>query len=464
MKKTVTIITAAITFLFILFIFGFNFEDKKSNVISKVQFVKKSSSEKKPKGVASKKSGQLWTSSKDSKLESFMHQWGKSVDQTYAKYDGTKSIITTSGKNYPQDLANATVDGKKVKIAWDKKGTGKNDYNVVAIYNHNKSSSDSSITYAFTLADGEPIVLVNEGSGNNWSETKNKSLRENFVNIFDGKATHIEKENPSSHPAKPKAAKRSTVTEKTPKASHESKNSSTKSTTTSTSSKKEAAKSESSAVTKKETEKASSKKSSTKSSTSKSDKEKASSSKSRHVSYVETPEEMRGTWYYKGEDGMEKIIIDDHEITHVILNEEDDDSSSSIDDEESDSTEGRSGEDIDSTVETSEDDENTTHLYLYKKDKNNHTNLISDETDDKEEWGDAKYINVGGIKYLNVSGWKGKTDGAYYTLHKEKIDGEDVEVLVLGSGSEIWTDKVYYSSEELAKKQGDTKYDDLNYR
>ena len=47
-------------------------------------------------------------------------------------------------------------------------------------------------------SDGEPIVLVNEGSGNNWSETKNKSLEENFVNIFDGKATHVEKPKVSS--------------------------------------------------------------------------------------------------------------------------------------------------------------------------------------------------------------------------------------------------------------------------
>ena len=112
-------------------------------------------------------------------------------------------------------------------------------------------SSSFSITYAFTLADGEPIVLVNEGSGNNWSETKNKSLRENFVNIFDGKATHVEKPKVSS-------------------------SSSTKSSTKATEDLGEG-----------------------------------------RGGYVTTPEAMRGTWYSKGEDGMKKLVISEHEITLI---------------------------------------------------------------------------------------------------------------------------------------------------
>src|SRR5699024_6646818 len=102
-----------------------------------------------------------------------------------------------------------------------------------------------SITYAFTLADGEPIVLVNEGSGNNWSETKNKSLKENFVNIFDGKATHVEKPKVSSS----SSAKSSSTTKATEDLGE------------------------------------------------------------GRGGYVTTPEAMRGTWYSKGEDGMKKLVI-----------------------------------------------------------------------------------------------------------------------------------------------------------
>lgn len=200
MKKLTIISLVILSSLLILTGCGSN-SSKKSNVTSKVKVVKQSSSKEKQKSVTKKKSGVLWNSDKDSRLEDFMKQWGESMDQTYTKYDGTNNIQTASGMSYPQDFGSATVDGHDVSMAWNKKGTGKNDYNVVAIYNYNNSSS-SSITYAFTLADGEPIVLVNEDSGNNWSETKNKSLKENFVNIFDGKATHVEKPAASSSSAK----------------------------------------------------------------------------------------------------------------------------------------------------------------------------------------------------------------------------------------------------------------------
>lgn len=251
MKKLTIISSVILSLLLILTGCGSN-SSKKSNVTSKVKVVKQSSSKKSQKGVAKKKSGSLWNNDKDSHLEDFMKQWGEVMNQTYTKYDGTNNIQTASGMNYPQDFNSATVNGQNVSMAWDKKGTGKNDYNVVAIYNYNKSSS-SSITYAFTLADGEPIVLVNEGSGNNWSETKNKSLKENFVNIFDGKATHVEKPKVSS-------------------SSSEKSSSSTKAT---------------------------------------------EDLVEGRGGYVITPEAMRGTWYSKDENGMRKLVISDHEITFI---------------------------------------------------------------------------------------------------------------------------------------------------
>ena len=361
MKKLTIISSVILSSLLILTGCGSN-SSKKSNVTSKVKVVKQSSSKKNQKGVAKKKSGSLWNNDKDSHLEDFMKQWGEVMNQTYTKYDGTNNIQTASGMNYPQDFNSATVNGQNVSMAWDKKGTGKNDYNVVAIYNYNKSSS-SSITYAFTLADGEPIVLVNEGSGNNWSETKNKSLKENFVNIFDGKATHVEKPKVSSSSAQ--------------------SSSSTKST---------------------------------------------EGLGEGRGGYVTTPEAMRGTWYSKGESGMTKLVISEHEIAYTDSN-------------------GQSGRTI-----------------LYKKTIPTPTQVSEKEIDAKREWGDARDANIRGLQYINILGWyQSAGAGAYYAAHTEEIDGSRVPIIVEGGGAEAWTSAVYYPSEDLANQQGDTKFEDLHY-
>lgn len=363
MKKLTIISSVILSSLLILTGCGSN-SSKKSNVTSKVKVVKQSSSKKSQKGVAKKKSGSLWNNDKDSHLEDFMKQWGEVMNQTYTKYDGTNNIQTASGMNYPQDFNSATVNGQNVSMAWDKKGTGKNDYNVVAIYNYNKSSS-SSITYAFTLADGEPIVLVNESGGNNWSETKNKSLKENFVNIFDGKATHVEKPKVSSS----SSAKSSSSTKATEDLGE------------------------------------------------------------GRGGYVTTPEAMRGTWYSKGEDGMKKLVISEHEIAYTDSN-------------------GQSGRTI-----------------LYKKTIPTPDNVSEEEVKDKMEWGDARYVNIHGLQYINVLGWfQTAGAGADYAAHTEEINGNKVPVVVEGGGAGYWTFSVYYPSENLANQQGDTKYEDLYYQ
>ena len=360
MKKLTIISSVILSSLLILTGCGSN-SSKKSNVTSKVKVVKQSSSKKSQKGVAKKKSGSLWNNDKDSHLEDFMKQWGEVMNQTYTKYDGTNNIQTASGMNYPQDFNSATVNGQNVSMAWDKKGTGKNDYNVVAIYNYNKSSS-SSITYAFTLADGEPIVLVNEGSGNNWNATKNKSLRENFVNIFDGKATHVEKPKVSS-------------------SSSEKSSSSTKAT------------------------------------------EDLGEGRG---GYVTTPEAMRGTWYSKGEDGMKKLVISEHEITLISADGE------------------------------------TNHTILYKRTKDTPSDVSESERQSKEEWRSAGNIGTNGI---SMRGWyQLQGGGEHFFTHEEEIDGQKVPLVLYGFGANDLTDYVYYPSEDLANKQSDAKYDDINYK
>lgn len=112
------------------------------------------------------------------------------MDQTYTQYTGETNLTTANGTVYPTEFKTATVDGQPAELIWDPKGTQKAGYAVVALYNYNKNTG-GSITYAFTIKDGTPIVLVNETNttSNNWTQTKNNDLKENFANIYNGRPT-----------------------------------------------------------------------------------------------------------------------------------------------------------------------------------------------------------------------------------------------------------------------------------
>ena len=145
--------------------------------------------------------------------------------------------------------------------------------------------------------------------------------------------------------------------------------------------------------------------------------------------YVTTPEAMRGTWYSKSEYGMKKLVISEHEIAYTDSN-------------------GQSGRTI-----------------LYKKTIPTPDNVSEEEVKDKMEWGDARYVNIHGLQYINVLGWfQTAGAGADYAAHTEEINGNKVPVVVEGGGAGYWTFSVYYPSEDLANQQGDTKYEDLYYQ
>ena len=203
----------------------------------------------------------LWSKKKDQKLAQFITKWEKTMNQEYTKYDGHHALKTAAGMTYPADLKTATVKGKTGHMTWYKKGKGTKGYNVVALYNYDQSDS-SSITYAFTIKNGEPIVLVNQGQENDWVPTKNDNLQDNFANIVEGRATKLKK-----------VEKEEAV--------NEEDSSSSKSSQTSAS---------------------------------------ANSSKGDDAhdderdGYVTTPVAMRGTWYAKNEYGSAKIVVTDHQI------------------------------------------------------------------------------------------------------------------------------------------------------
>ena len=166
-----------------------------------------------------------------------------------------------------------------------------------------------------------------------------------------------------------------------------------------------------------------------------SEKEKESSSSSTQSSedlgedrggYVTTPEAMRGTWYSKGEDGMKKLVISEHEITLISADGE------------------------------------TNHAVLYKRTKDTPSDVSESERQSKEEWRSAGNIGTNGI---SMRGWyQLQGGGEHFFAHEEEIDGQKVPLVLYGFGANDLTDYVYYPSEDLANQQSDTKYDDINYK
>lgn len=161
---------------------------KKESTNESSSTVKTTSSSTRAKASATKIGA--WTTQKDTELSSFIKQWEKVMDQTYTQYTGENNLTTANGTVYPTEFKTATVDGQPAELVWDPKGTQKVGYAVVALYNYNKNTG-GSITYAFTIKDGTPIVLVNETNtaSNNWTQTKNNDLKENFANIYNGRPT-----------------------------------------------------------------------------------------------------------------------------------------------------------------------------------------------------------------------------------------------------------------------------------
>ncbi|PHY97398.1 hypothetical protein CR166_08485 [Ligilactobacillus salivarius] len=166
-----------------------------------------------------------------------------------------------------------------------------------------------------------------------------------------------------------------------------------------------------------------------------SEKESSSSSLSSEVSsssstdgegYVITPEAMRGTWYSKGEDGMTKLVISEHEITLISADGE------------------------------------TNHAILYKRTKDTPSDVSESERQSKEEWRSAGNIGTNGI---SMRGWyQLQGGGEHFFTHEEEINGQKVPLVLYGFGANDLTDYVYYPSEDLANQQSDAKYDDINYK
>jgi len=172
----------------------------KNNSTSKKQTTT-AVNKKSPKKTA-KKDAVLWDGTKDNQLKTFIDQWAPTMKQSYVKYDGSKSLKTSTGTSYPDDLSKVSVENTNASIGWDKTGKGNYDYDVVAIYNYNGTVPPlpNHITYFFAFHNGQPIVLVDQSRDGtpNLTETANTKLKSGFADIVAGKKVTIEQNKQAS--------------------------------------------------------------------------------------------------------------------------------------------------------------------------------------------------------------------------------------------------------------------------
>lgn len=140
-----------------------------------------------------KQSNALWDSKKDEKLKDFINEWAPTMHQNYDKYNGKKSIETSTGFTYPDDFSKVTVEGTHDSIGYSKDGTGKYEYNVVAIYNYvgTQPPLPNHITYFFAFHNGQPVALVDQSRDGtpNLHETANTDVKSTFAEIAAGDST-----------------------------------------------------------------------------------------------------------------------------------------------------------------------------------------------------------------------------------------------------------------------------------
>lgn len=151
------------------------------------------------KTTSTKKETALWDSKKDAQLKNFIDQWAPKMNQSYEKYDGTHSLKTSVGTEYPDYLSKVNVEGTQDSIGFSKDGKGDYSYNVVAIYNYDgtKPPLPNHITYFFAFHNGQPIVLVDQSRDGtpNLVETQNNDVKSGFNEIVNGQSTSSSNDN-----------------------------------------------------------------------------------------------------------------------------------------------------------------------------------------------------------------------------------------------------------------------------
>ncbi len=138
----------------------------------------------------------LWDTNKDSQLETFVTQWGKTLGQEYKSYNLQNNVSL-----YGTPLPSAVIDGNwkmaineaPVTVQWSEDGTGHADFNLVAVYSDVETGEYlGQHVYFFGFQNGQPKVYLtqqNQGNDKNYmyfNETQNQQLKQGFIDIVNG--------------------------------------------------------------------------------------------------------------------------------------------------------------------------------------------------------------------------------------------------------------------------------------
>lgn len=147
----------------------------------------------------------LWNKQKSQQLNTFVINWGQTLNQAYEQYSPNKNV-DLYGLQLPDAVLKndigwqAVIGNTPIVLNWSENGEVANGYALVAVYSDAETQPYmEKHVYFFTIVAGIPKVLVtsqNQGNGNNYlyfTETENIELREGFSNIL-GSAGDVKKE------------------------------------------------------------------------------------------------------------------------------------------------------------------------------------------------------------------------------------------------------------------------------
>lgn len=106
-------------------------------------------------------------------------------------------------------------------------------------------------------------------------------------------------------------------------------------------------------------------------------------------------------------------------------------------------------------------------LKLYKQDSRflqDHRNTTDERIEDAtDSWGRITTTRAKGMHWLTVYEWTETGDGTSYAVHSEKVDGQEIKILVDAEGPNYEVEHIYYQTQALANQYSNHRFADLNY-
>lgn len=138
----------------------------------------------------------LWDDDKAQSLDTFMTDWGETMDQKYEEYSEGNNV-DWYGTQIPEELVgdgknwNTMVEEESANFEWSEDGEASDgNYALVAMYSDAESQMyPDQHLYFFTIYEGEPKVLISQQTQGNaennfyFSETDNQELQDGFADI-----------------------------------------------------------------------------------------------------------------------------------------------------------------------------------------------------------------------------------------------------------------------------------------